>query len=233
MKRILVGILCTALAASVFAGDAAVFSDIGFSEDGLTYVFGQYGKTDVKYQAWAEIYTVDVRENDYVEGGVFRTKPTSGTSSISGKKAFEDLIRKSRWFWGKYGCNPSQPANLLYVRESEEKKPTDTIIFKDFESSTEEKSIYYHITLVPEYFGEGKKVESKFYINLEKMDSDGNVLDARKIGTPDLKRKGVSNYRIDRIFTDSCGKSLIFIVEKTVIDDTGKSIRYMVEAARF
>ena len=77
------------------------------------------------------------------------------------------------------------------------------------------------------------KVESKFYINLEKMDSDGNVLDARKIGTPDLKRKGVSNYRIDRIFTDSCGKSLIFIVEKTVIDDTGKSIRYMVEAARF
>ena len=59
MKRILTGIFCAALSifpASLFAGDAAVFSDIGFSQDGLTYVFGEYGKTDQKYQAWAEIY---------------------------------------------------------------------------------------------------------------------------------------------------------------------------------
>lgn len=236
MKRIIIAALCAVLSvvpASLFAGDAAVFSDIGFSQDGLTYVFGEYGKTDQKYQAWAEIYTVDVKENDYVSGGVFKTKPSSSTSGISGKKAFENLISKSKWFWGKYNCVPSQPGNLLYVRESEEKKPTEQIVFKDFESSTEEKSIYYYITLVPEYFGQGRNIESKFYISLEKKDSDGNVIESKKIGTPDLKRKGVSNYRIDRIFTDASGKSLIFIVEKTINDDTGKSIRYMVEAARF
>lgn len=236
MKRILTGIFCAALSifpASLFAGDAAVFSDIGFSQDGLTYVFGEYGKTDQKYQAWAEIYTVDVEDNDYVSGGVFRTKPSNSTANVSGKKAFEDLIKKSKWFWGKYNCVPSQPGNLLYVRESEEKKPTEQIVFKDFESSTDEKSVYYYITLVPEYFGNGKNVESKFYINLEKKDAEGNLIEAKKIGTPDLKRKGVCGYRIDRIFTDASGRSLIFIIEKTTIDDTGKSIRYMVEAARF
>ena len=56
----------------VFAGDAAVFDDIGFSEDGLTYLFGQYGKTDGTFQAWAEVYTVDVAKNDYVPGEVYR-----------------------------------------------------------------------------------------------------------------------------------------------------------------
>ena len=236
MRKILTGTFCMALSflsASVFAGDAAVFSDIGFSQDGLTYIFGEYGKTDKKYQAWAEIYTVDVVENDYVPGGVFKTKPSAKTTEISGKTAFEDLIKKSKWYWGKYGCEPSQAGNLLYVRESEEKGATEEIVFKDFESSTDEKSIYYHIKLVPEYFGKGQKIESKFYINLEKKDSDGNILVSKKIGTPDLKRKGVSNYRIDRIFTDASGHSLIFIVEKTTVDETGKSIRYMVEAARF
>lgn len=234
MKKSLIGIICALamIPASIFAGDAAVLSDIGFSQDGLTYVFGQYGKTDKTYQAWAEIYTVNVAENDYVSGGIFRTKPSKSTDNISGKKAFEDLIKKSKWYWGQYNCTPSQPGNLLYVRESEEKKSTDPIEFKDFESSTDENEIFYTITLVPEYFGEGKNVESKFYINLEKRDSDGNILLSQKIGTPELKRKGVSNYRIDRIFTDDSGKSLVFIVEKTIVDDTGKSIRYMVEAAR-
>ena len=35
------------------AGDVASFVDKGFSEDGKYYVFGQYGRTDKKYQGWA------------------------------------------------------------------------------------------------------------------------------------------------------------------------------------
>ena len=37
------------------AGDVATFVDKGFSEDGKYYVFGQYGKTDKKFQGWAEL----------------------------------------------------------------------------------------------------------------------------------------------------------------------------------
>ena len=51
MKKILVCAFSVFFAVcSSFAGDAASFDDIGFSEDGKYYVFGQYGKTDKKYQ---------------------------------------------------------------------------------------------------------------------------------------------------------------------------------------
>ena len=47
MKKILVCAFSVFFAVcSSFAGDAASFDDIGFSEDGKYYLFGQYGKTD-------------------------------------------------------------------------------------------------------------------------------------------------------------------------------------------
>ncbi|MBO4320886.1 MAG: DUF2259 domain-containing protein [Treponema sp.] len=236
MKRIHAKlVLCVFILISslrVFAGDAAVFHDIGFSKDGKTYVFAQYGRTDKKYEAWAEIYTVDVAANDYVAGGVFRIKPSSATNNKSGKQAFTELNEKAAWSLKKYDCKAVEAKNLLYVRDAEFKKSTDEIVFKDFNASTEEKSYFYHIQLVPTVTGTGKNVQSKFYINLEKKDSEGNLLLSKKVGTPDLLRKGISGYRIDRIFTDDSGKSIVFIVEKTMVDDTGTSIRYMVETVR-
>ena len=236
MKRIHAKvILCSFLLLTslrAFAGDAAVFHDIGFSKDGKTYVFAQYGRTDRRYEAWAEIYTVDVAANDYVSGGVFRTKPSAATNNKSGKQAFTELNAKASWMLKKYECKTVESKNLLYVRDAEFKKSTDEIVFKDFTASTNEKSIYYHIQLVPTVIGSGKDVQSKFYINMEKKDSDGNLLLTKKVGTPELLRKGISGYRIDRIFTDDSGKSIVFIVEKTQIDDTGTSIRYMVETVR-
>ena len=68
---------------------------------------------------------------------------------------------------------------------------------------------------------------------LEKRDAAGEVIMSRKIGTPSINRKGVTNYKIERIFCDKSEKNLIFVIEKMMEDDTGTSIRYMVEAARF
>ena len=67
---------------------------------------------------------------------------------------------------------------------------------------------------------------------IEKQDADGNVITRQKVGSPDIKRKGITNYKIERIFCDNSGKNLIFVIEKTLEDDTGISIRYMVEAAK-
>ena len=93
MKRtILRTAICTAFALfaslSLYAGDAAVFQDIGFSDDGTTYIFGQYGKTDKNYEAWAEIYTVDVAKNDYVKGEVFTTEPSAETVNVTSTLPF-------------------------------------------------------------------------------------------------------------------------------------------------
>ena len=78
MKKILVCAFSVFFAVcSSFAGDAASFDDIGFSEDGKYYLFGQYGKTDKTYEPWAEIYTVDVAANDFVKGEVFKSRDSS------------------------------------------------------------------------------------------------------------------------------------------------------------
>lgn len=233
MKRIVASLalfLCALLLgpATVFAGDAAVFSNIGFSSDGRYYIFGQYGKLDKTYEAWAEIYTVDVAGNVFVKNEVYKTKNTSG----SGKNAYDNLLKKNSSKINKYNCSKRQIP--LYVRESNTKDPGEAIIFKDFDGSEElGEDIYYNIKLVcKKSWDRGPSLQSSFYINLEKKDSEGNVIYSRKVGTPDYWRPNITSYRIDRIFTDPAGKSLVFIVEKTLKDDKGTSIRYMVETIR-
>lgn len=232
VKKLLVAALVALSAAMCFAGDAAVFADIGFSEDGSTYIFGQYGKTDKKFQAWAEIYTVDVEKNVFIKNDVFTLKPGSSTVQYSGKQAYENLLTKSEWKLAKYKYKPSDPAFLLYVAQNEKKAPTEEIVFKDFDNSTQENPIFYHINLVPTISGKGKNVKSQFYIDLKKVDSSNNILLQKKVGTPDYKRDGISSYRIIKIFTDASGKNMVFVVEKTLEDETGTSIRYMVETVR-
>ena len=99
MKKVFLA--CAALfvgVASCFAGDVASFVDKGFTADGKYYIFGQYGKTDKKFQGWAEIYLVDIAANDYVDGGVFKTKPTAVTAGKGGKEVFEALEAKNYYY---------------------------------------------------------------------------------------------------------------------------------------
>ena len=66
----------------------------------------------------------------------------------------------------------------------------------------------------------------------EKKDSAGKILSKNIVGSPDIKRKGVVGYKISRIVADVSGHSLVFIIEKTIADEGGSSIRYMVETIR-
>lgn len=233
MKKLMVcGMLGIFAAFASFAGDSAVLVDNGFSADGNYYIFGQYGKIDKKFQGWAEIYTVDVLKNDYVDNEVYRVKPSAVTFDKTGKEVYESLAGKNYLSIKKYNCAQNSPEQILYIREEEKKAGTDEIEFKDFISSVSDDQAYYKVVLVPTVYGEGINVKSSFYINLEKLDSKGAVLASQKIGNPGITRKGVKNYKIERIVCDKTGKKLVFIVEKTMEDKTGINIRYMIETAR-
>lgn len=233
MKKLMVcGMLGIFAAFASFAGDSAVLVDNGFSADGNYYIFGQYGKIDKKFQGWAEIYTVDVLKNDYVDNEVYRVKPSAVTFDKTGKEVYESLAGKNYLSIKKYNCAQNAPDQILYIREEEKKAGTDEIEFKDFISSVSDDQAYYKVVLVPTVSGEGINVKSSFYINLEKLDSKGAVLASQKIGNPGITRKGVKNYKIERIVCDKTGKKLVFIVEKTMEDKTGINIRYMIETAR-
>ena len=231
MKRLL-GLLITTIFClfAVYAGDVAVFVDLGFSEDGETYFFGQYGRKDKTFEAYAEIYTVDVEDNDFVKNGIFKS---SSGSTTKGSALFKELQEKHSSFFDKFNICPSNSEKLLYLRADSEESEIKEIKFKDFESSTDGKSFFYNVRLMPLYEGKGETTKSSFYIVVEKSDEEGNILSKNVIGNPDIKRKGVTGYKIDRIFTNSNGTGFVFLVEKTITDSTGISIRYMVETAEF
>lgn len=233
MKKVIVGGLLTIYALfGAFAGDSAVLVDNGFSADGNYYIFGQYGKTDKSFQGWAEIYTVDVIANDYVDNEVYKVKPSAVTFDKTGKEVYESLAGKSYFTTKKYGCTPNEPNQILYIREEEKKAPTDEIVFQDFTSSVSEDKAFYHVKLYPTVSGYGTNVKSSFYINIEKQDARGNVLARQTIGNPSITRKGVKSYKIERIVCDKSGKNLVCIVEKTMEDKTGINIRFMIETVR-
>ena len=215
------------------AGDVATFVDKGFSEDGRYYVFGQYGKTDKKFQGWAELYQVDIAANDYTDNGVFKTKPSAVTADKNGREVFEALEGKSFYYFKDLKCETANLEHVLYILDDVNKSGTDEIVFKDFRKGDVENADVYHILLYPTINGYGKNTRSSFYIILEKRDFEGNIILSRKIGSPDISRKGVTNYKIERIFCDKSERNLIFVIEKMTEDDTGTSIRYMVEAAQF
>ena len=71
MKKYIFGLMFVLVSCFAFAGDVAAFEDIGFSADGKTYLFAEYGITDKDFQGYAEIYAVDIEKNDFLKNGVF------------------------------------------------------------------------------------------------------------------------------------------------------------------
>lgn len=237
MKRFFCALIFLVASLSAFGGDAAAFVDIGISEDGKTYVFGEYGMTDRNFQGYAEIYAVDIEKNDFLKNGVYRTKPSADTFSKSGKDVFDALMSRSSWWLRRFSCMPVPSDRVLYVADGKVSGDSE-IIFKDAEGSTVEHSIFYHIRLVKTMENVISAssvpggVRSSFFITLEKTDENGHVVSRNIVGSPDIKRDGVLDYKIDRIFTDGSSRNLIFVVEKIVSDPAGTSVRYMVETIR-
>ena len=232
-KSVAFGLIFTFAVLAASAGDVATFVDKGFSEDGKYYVFGQYGKTDKKFQGWAELYQVDIAANDYTDNGVFKTKPSAVTADKNGRDVFEALEGKSFYYFKDLKCEVANMDHVLYILDDVNKTGTDEIVFKDFRSADLDNADVYHIKLYPSVNGSGKNARSSFYIMLEKRNANGDIILSRKIGSPEISRKGVTNYKIERIFCDKSERNLIFVIEKMMEDDTGTSIRYMVEAAKF
>ena len=171
MKRLFTTIAVLMVAVCTFAGDAAAFVDLGFSRDGKTYVFGQYGKTDGNFHGYAEIYTVDVKLNDFVSKGVFKTTDKSGKT---GSEVFSKLKEKHKSFLNSYGLTPVDADYKDDGAEFDHNKALterDTLVTEFITVVTAEKLIYgyeYNITyksLEDEYNLEVKQAIAKIVYN--------------------------------------------------------------------
>lgn len=223
MKRILLICIMLFIASSLmYAGDIATYVDLGFSSDAKYYMFAQYGINE-QTLPYAEIYTVNVGTNRFVDGGVLsETYPVTVNPGQEGLGALFSLMRKGTEAAKRYGIDHLKTGRLVYVLLNGE-KPKENIQFRDFQTGN-----HFSITLKQSSFGEGAGVSSSFYIDV-RIEGSGGKVEQHTVGLPEYKRPGVKGYTIRRILISPQDNALIFIIEKTETGKSGSNIRYMVE----
>lgn len=206
----------------LYAGDVATFVNLGFSDDGSFFAFGQHGLTDEKYQGYAEIYCVDVQANDFVPAGRFKTSPTVETADKDSKNIFLSLLDRASLTLSKWNINQKNEGRPIYVLTNESMNEK-TLIFRDFETNDE-----YTVVLHKKHKTD---MSSSFYISVEIIKPNGSKISG-KTGQMDKIRPGVKDYVIKKILIDKSNTSLIFVIEKHIYNKEGNSIRYMVETMK-
>jgi len=213
----------------LWAGDTATFVDLGFSPDGKTYMFAQYGIQSGTLKPWADLFVVDVVRNNFVSGGRFsyvHDKPV--VSGQDGSGALYRIITQNVSIANRYRINYCFQGQPLYIG-MDTGDPADTAVpieFRDFDSGAN-----YRASLVATVEGTGAALKSSFHIDLERTGRDG----ARKtytVGTPQLKRPFVGAYRIRKVMTAPRDGSIIFVIEMRIQESGETNLRFMVEALR-
>jgi len=212
----------------LWAGDIASFVDLGYSPDGKTYMFGQYGVQSQTLKPWAELYIVDVNRNNFVQNGRISYVHNSPiTAGQDGSGVFFRLISSNSSLANNYGINFQNQGLPLYISRDENPPAYgERIDFRDFVS---EKS--YVAELIPSITGSGQNTRSSFYIRLESRSQNGQVKNYT-IGSPSIVRPLIVSYNIKRVLIDALGSSIIFVIEMKRIAENGYDIRYMIEAQR-
>jgi predicted secreted protein len=225
---ILLFILLTCVSA-LWAGDSAVFVDLGFSPDGRMYMFGQHGVLSPSLRPWADLYIVDVVSNTYAQNGrVSFTQDAPISAGQDGSGILHRLVSNNSSLTTRYRINFQNQGLPLYISRDENPPPRgDRIEFRRDYLSGERCTAQ----IFPTITGSGRNVRSQFYITLEIISPNGQIK-RYTVGTPNYVRQGIAQYNIKKVLIDANSSSIIFVIEMKRAADNGYDIRYMVEAVR-
>jgi predicted secreted protein len=212
----------------VWAGDSASFVDLGFSPDGRTYMFGQYGVQSPSLKPWAEIFVVYVRSNEFVQNGrASYTQDSQIRAGQDGSGVFYRLLNGNSNLANQHGINYQNQGLPLYISRADILPANgESIDFRDF---TAEKA--YRAELVSSVSGSGQNTKSSFFIKLEARSQNGQIKNYT-VGSPGIVRPLIVSYNIKKVLIDARGESLIFVIEMKRFAGDGYDFRYMVEALR-
>lgn len=225
-KRLAILTLMILAAAAAFAGDAATFVNLGFSDDGSHFMFGQYGIDQPSGASYAEIYAVDNAANVFAPGGVLKASSNAVLDiGQDGSGLFFNLMYQNASNAKRYRIDHLDQGRLLYVLLDGE-EPLNRLSFRDFKTNYE-----YEIVLERDLRESGAGVSSSFSLDLAMTRTDGTVKRVLA-GNPSIKRQGVTDYLIRRVILSPDARYLIVVIEKKMNAADGASIRYMVEPVR-
>ncbi|ADK79416.1 DUF2259 domain-containing protein [Sediminispirochaeta smaragdinae] len=228
-RALLAAFLLTLACSGAFAGDVAVFENLGFSDDSRYLLFGQYGILSDETRAYAELYAVDVAKNSYLSGGVLKKVYSDEIfPGQDGSGALYMALREFSPIVSKYKFNHLATGRMVYLLLNGA-EPQDRLEFRDFQRGDS-----FSVDLIQHRYGEGEgtNLSSSFHISVMITDAAGKSR-TYQVGHPDFKRKGVLEYRIKEVFFSPDEKGLVFVVERDEVDGNGNNIRYMVETLRW
>jgi predicted secreted protein len=225
----LIILLLTSVSA-LWAGDSAVFVDLGFSPDGRMYMFGQYGVLSPSLRPWADIYVVDVAGNTFTQNGrISFVDNTPIKAGQDGSGILHRLVSNNSNLSNRYSINFQNQGIPLYISRDENPPPRGERIDFHREFLSGEK---YTAELIPTITGSGSNVKSSFYIRLNAISSNGQIKRTYTVGTPGFVRQKIASYNFKRVLIDSTESTMIFVIEMRRVAENGYDIRYMVEAVR-
>jgi len=221
----------------LWAGDSASFVNLGFSADGSVYMFAQYGVSSDTLRPWADVFVVDVDRNDFVPGGaVSYTHNRPIVAGQNGSAAMHALIARNAPLAERHGVTFPNQGQPLYIGMARYPRPgitarerdnaNEPVEFRDFAAG-----ISYVATLVETIEGTAANPRSSFSINLRSVDQRGETR-TLTVGSPNVWRSGISQYRIRRVLVSPLGDSLVFVIEMRQVAGNTHNIRYMVETVR-
>jgi len=190
-------------------------------------MFAQYGVQAGTLRPWADLFIVDVPQNNFVSGGrisYIHDRPVVFGQNGSG--AFHSVLVRNAALVERHRINHSSQGRLLFIALDNPASggAENPVEFRDFETGA-----FYRAVLVQTIEGSGPSLRSSFYINLERTAPNGSR-SSHVVGTPQLRRPLIASYRIRqaRVY----GDSIIFVIEMRRQEGESIAIRYMVEALR-
>jgi predicted secreted protein len=228
-RRILVvAVFMFSAVCMAFSGDISSFVNLGFSADSKYFMCAQYGIEQSTGKQYAEISLVDVAKNAFVPQGQRKALyETNAEPGQDGSGAFHVLFAEALPDLKKYGIDFLSQGRLVYLLLNGD-TPAEQLEFRDFKTG---KSYSMKLEKKITISERTKAYESSFSIMGESKDSSGKS--ARITGgTPDFIRDNVKDYAIRQIFLSPNEKYFICVIEKTIYDKSGDSIKYMIESVK-
>jgi len=228
MKKSVFAILVLGMATGLWAGDVAVFKNLGFSPDSRYFQFAQYGIDASTQNPWVETFTVDVIRNDFTPSGRTRSSfPVGVTLGDDGLKALLAHLEKYGSQRAQWKLDYLQQGRPIYFRVTGEATAADydNLQVLDYKTGRE-----YSVTTKKTITPRGSTVSSSFFLNLEIKDKGGRILGTYKVGNPQIVRPGVQNYTVVQMILSPNERSLVVVIEREENDGQGGiNLRTMVE----
>jgi predicted secreted protein len=232
MKKNVFAILLVLGTAALWAGDVAVFRNLGFSPDSRYFQFAQYGIDATTQNPWVQVDTVDVPRNQFTPSGMTKSVyPVGATLGDDGLKALLAHLGSITVQRKGLKLDVLQQGRPIYFRVAGEAViPPD---YDNFEVLDYKTGRTYSVA-IKKIINAGPTPSSSFFIALDIKDKSGKSMGNYQVGHPNVVRKGVQNYTVVQMILTPNERALVLVMEREEVDGKGGiNLRNMVETLTF